>query len=486
MNGPSECPDGKVGEQIAAAWRRILRLQTVGRHSNFFELGGDSMLALDLVEEINQSLGASLQIFDLYMHPSIEELATRVLRGTTDDEPVDLQREARLDEEIRPLPGLPRTPARDILLTGATGFVGRFVLAQLLEDTTATIHCLVRALSRHEATARIKSTLSKWGMWREEFEQRVAAVQGDLSRPRLGLDAAMYDELSRKADEIYHCATRMNHLESYSMARAENVEAVIALLRLATRGKAKLLNHISSISIFSSPTGDLPRLVEENTPIDEERHWQSHGYAASKWIAEKIIMIARERAIPCNLFRLGLIWPDCAGRYDELQYDYRLLKSCLWAGYGIRNHRHDTEPVPADWAARAVSALAARHPQGHGLFHICSPDPMTAGLLERCNRILDAPLELLPLYDWIMKIKELYEGGAPLPIVPMIEFAFSMDRRAFDEQQRRSRSGSVRIDCARTQQELESCGIRMRALSDDALRACLRRISHMDNRSQHE
>lgn len=63
------------------------------------------------------------------------------------------------------------------------------------------------------------------------------------------------------------------------------------------------------------------------------------GYVASKWVAEKMYMLANERGIPCNIFRVGLVWADSErGRYDELQRGYRILKS---SGYGIENFRFE-------------------------------------------------------------------------------------------------------------------------------------------------
>src|SRR6202011_2169482 len=125
-----------------------------------------------------------------------------------------------------------------------------------------------------------------------------------------------------------------------------------------------------------------------------ERHLTSHGYAAGKWVGEKIFKTASERGIPCNIFRLGLVWPDTEqGRYDELQHDYRLFKSCLLSGLGIENYRPEMPPTPVDYVARAIAFLANRYCDGHGIFHISSSNQMVGGMFERVNEVLGTALK---------------------------------------------------------------------------------------------
>jgi amino acid adenylation domain-containing protein/thioester reductase-like protein len=480
-----EAPLGEVEEIVAEIWRALLQADRVSRQDNFFELGGHSLLVLDALFRINQSFGCNLRVTDLYKSPTVRELAIRIGGDTAEDELVDLSREAALDGGIVAKAGLQRIPARAVLLTGGTGFVGRFLLAQLLNDTDATLYCLVRAQSQHHAASRLRITLSQWDLWRDEFEPRIVAVPGDLRLPRLGIDETTYQKLCKSVDSIYHCATSMNHLETYGMAKAANVDASIELLRLATRHSRKVINYISTLSIFNPPVAGSIRAVDESTPIDHEKHSAASGYIASKWVGEKIFMSASERGIPCNIFRLGLVWPDTQlGRYDELQRDYRVFKSCLLSGYGIKNYRHVMPPTAVDYVARAVVFLAGRHSDGQGIFHISSPTHAIEGIFERCNEVADTSLELRSFYDWICEIKRLHYEGQSLPVVPLVEFAFSMDEEAFHEHERRTPSAGIHFDCARTYRELEPAGIVAPALTDDLLRACVDTMLSRDQQLQ--
>jgi amino acid adenylation domain-containing protein/thioester reductase-like protein len=469
-----EPPADEIEERLARLWRQLLGVERVGRNANFFDQGGHSLLVLKALFRTKEQFQMALTVADFYRNPTIAELAVRIRGVAADDRVIDLAHEAGLDPSIRPDPTLQYTPAGALLLTGATGFVGRFLLVQLLEQSTAPIYCLVRARSRQQAAVRLRTELCKWNLWRREFEQRVLPIAGDLRLPHLGLDEDTYALLCRDVSTIYHCATSMNHLETYAMAKPTNVGSTLELLRVAMRQRLKVINYVSTLSVFAAVSTAAARVVNEATSIDGETNRNSQGYAASKWVAERIFMTAAQRGVPCNIFRLGLVWADAQhGRYDELQRVYRVLKSCLLTGLGIRSYRFEMDPLPVDYVAQAIGALAHRYEHGGGVFHICSSGRQEEGLFERCNAVAGASLQLLSYYQWIRAIKQLHERGRSMPAAPLVEFAFSMSEDAFEEWQRAVYSSHVRFDADRTNCELEQVGLVAPVLSDELLGRCI-------------
>lgn len=479
---PFTPPQGRIEAVLAQIWQEMLCVRQVGRQDNYFELGGHSLLAVNSLLQINQALGCSLKVTDIYAYPTLHELAARIDSGVSKDQWIDLPQEAQLDERIVAVPGNCRMPARNILLTGGTGFVGRFLLAQLLEDTEANIHCLVRAHSEQHALARLRHALTKWNLWREQFAHRIIAVPGDLARPCLGIDAPARRALAHGIDEIYHCGTSMNHLETYASAKPTNVDSIGMLLQLATTHRPTPLNYISTLSVFRRNAPGALRVVDEATPIDHEQHPAATGYVASKWVGEKIVMTASGRNIPCNIFRVGLAWADRQrGRYDDLQQGHRLFKSCLLSGYGIERYRFTMPPTPVDCVVRSIVSLAKRHRDGRGVFHISAAEPSIEDVFERCNAIAGTSLKLLPYYDWIHEMRRLHQQGRLLPVVPLIEYAFSMDEASFYERQRHLAARNIRFDCTRTHAELQAAGIEIPALDDDLLKLYVHSLSSMDS-----
>jgi myxalamid-type nonribosomal peptide synthetase MxaA len=479
-----EPPSGEVERAVAAIWEKLLGVQHVSRDDNFFELGGHSLLVLEALAQINRKLNSKLRVTDFYRKPMLRDLAELIQGGTVEDPLIDLHREARLEQTIVPTVARQRTAPKAVLLTGATGFVGRFLLAQLIEDTDATIYCLVRAQSPRQAAQRLQANQQQWQLWSEQTERRIIAIPGDLRVARLGLDDVTYDLLAREVDSVYHCATSMNHLETYSMAKAANVDSARELLAFGSTQRLKLINFISTLGVFgpADVASSVTRTVDESTSIEGEWHRSSAGYVGSKWVGEKIFLTASDRGFPCNIFRLGLIWADTVmGRYDELQHDYRLIKSCLLSGFGIANHRYFMAPTPVDDTARAIVHLADRHSEGGGVFHISAARTQIDGVFERCNEILGTQLELLPLYDWIFEMKRLHENGQSVPVIPLIQWAFSMSREAFDERQRQLFARRVSFDCRRTRQELAEMGAEISVVDDRLLQLCLEHMVFRDD-----
>lgn len=471
-----EAPRGALELQLADLWRDLLGVERVGRHDNFFELGAHSLHVLQALLRTQEHRDIPITVKDIYNCPTVHDLAKRLRGKSLDLQQVDLAREAVLPRSITALPGACADRPHNVFMTGATGFVGRFLLARLLEDTDATVYCLLRGASEEQAHGNLKDKLIAHDLWRDEFSHRIVAVRGDLRRPNLGIDDSTFETLCHSIDTIHHCATSMNHLETYAMAKPANVGGAVELLKLATRHRPKLINYLSTASVFSSTLEPGARTVDEHTPIDHEVHLTSAGYAASKWVGEKLVALASERGIPCNIFRLGLIWADTQlGRYDELQREHRVLKSCLMSGIGIQQYTYEMPPTPVDYAAHAISHLAGSHPDGGGIFHISSVSSrISTGIFERCNQIMNLSLEIVPLFEWIRAIKWLCEKGLAMPVAPLIEFAFSMDEQTFHDY--RARRQRLDFAARRTHEQLERAGIVAPVLDDHLLGLCLERM----------
>lgn len=477
--GRSLAPRGELEQAVARIWEELLQTSGVSRDDVFFDIGGHSLLAVKLVDRLNRQFSCTLRVADVYKSPTVHEMAARIVGDAAEDDFIALEREAELEKTIVARTDMPLAQPRNILLTGATGFVGRFILSELLQQTDATIHCLVRSISREEAMERIRSTMSKWNLYCPGFDDRVNAVPGDLRSSGFGMDDSTYDELAQKIDSIYHCATSMNHLETYEMAKAANVGSAKALLRFATDRRSKVVNYLSTLGVFSD-SGE-SRRVDEHTSIAMEMHRESRGYVASKWVAERVFEIARARNIPCNVFRLGLIWADTQqGRYDELQNVYRIFKSCLISGKAIEHYRYVMAPTPVDYAARSIVCLGAMHSNGGGVFHISGADHANKDVFERCNEIVGTSFELKSYYEWIGEIKRLHQMGISLPAVPLVEFAFAMDEDTFNRRSRSRRPSPMHIDCTRTWAELEAAGIVAPVITDELLHIYVRRMLTQD------
>lgn len=468
---------GGFETELARIWESVLRVSPIGRTDHFFELGGHSLLALKALLQINETFAQTLTVADLYRYPLLRDLAARV-RGLTElDEPVELTREAAVDPDISVRSAPRERRSRCILLTGATGFVGRFLLQRLLNETDATLYCLVRS-SDQDGRQRLTAVLKHWNLYTHEFGRRVVVLEGDLSQPLLGLRGSTYRMLCEEVDTVYHCATSMNHLETYWMAKSTNVGGAMQLARFATTGPLKVLNIVSTLSVFGSGEPGQIRVVDETSPLEHEKHLASDGYSASKWVSDQLFLNVAARGVPCNVFRLGLVWADSVeGRYDDLQREDRLVRSCLVSGLGIRKYHFEMIPTPVDHVARATVFLAERNRTGSNVFHISSSTETVGGLFERCHDVEGISLRLLEFADWVGEMRRLHLSGETLPIVPLIEPLFAMERDLIQKQQSRIETRRPHISCARTDEQLRSGNIVAPVFDEGLLRKYLRALT---------
>ncbi|HSG40738.1 MAG TPA: acyltransferase domain-containing protein, partial [Thermoanaerobaculia bacterium] len=257
LRNPYVAPRNETEERLVKIWQDLLGISPIGIHDSFFALGGQSLLAPQLLLRMHRELDIDFPMRDLFEAPTIGELAVaiEVLRteGTAAlaavRETVDLRAEVSLDSEIRAEgPLVSGGNPSEVFLTGATGFFGAFLVEELVRQTRARIHCLVRADDPEQATRRLRESLRSREAWTEEMADRLVAVPGDLGDPRFGLSAEAFDALAARIDAVYHCGAWVNFTYPYKVLKPANVLGTVESLRLAGRIRTKPLHFVSSIT----------------------------------------------------------------------------------------------------------------------------------------------------------------------------------------------------------------------------------------------
>ncbi|MEV7891151.1 amino acid adenylation domain-containing protein [Streptomyces sp. NPDC002817] len=379
-------PEGELERTIAAAWRQVLGVPAVSARDDVFDLGAQSLQAIQVANRLGVHLRREVKVAWLFQHPTPAELARhleRQDRPAAPGLPATLLADSVLDPDIRPGDG-PRatgTPDR-ILLTGATGFVGVHLLAELLTTTRAEVVCLVRAKSPAEATVRLQQALKTHlidlpGAARD----RITAVPADLARPRLGLDGAQFAELARTCGAIFHNGATVSIMREYATLRAANTESTRALLRMAAV-RATPLHFVSTLSV-APPRTLGPEVPEAFLPSHPGLR---HGYQQSKWAAERLLEQAAERGMPVTVHRLGrIVGPAATGYVNERDFLWSVLCAGIPAGIVPDLFEEETW-TPVDHVAQALVHLCLRQrPPGATVFHHAAT----------------APVRLSDVYDWL-------------------------------------------------------------------------------------
>ncbi|MDN0087529.1 amino acid adenylation domain-containing protein [Yersinia nurmii] len=460
LHQPYEAPLAGLETTIAEIWQSLLDREKVGRHDHFFELGGHSLLAVSAANRINAAIDDKVSVSDIFIAPTVKQLASRITQQARVSDVINLRQHALLPEDIQPQPQS-ISQGNDIFLTGATGFVGRFLLRELLDSTNSKIYCLVRGNNPQDSLQRLRNILTEWSLWRKGDEQRIITIQGDIKAPRLGIDNLLYQRLAQDVGVIFHSAVSMNHLESFEMAYKANVAGLVELLRLTTQGSRKILNFASTLNVFSPIGQQGHRVVNEQSSIQNEQHIADQGYVASKWVGEEIVNLAVARGIACNIFRLGLITADSElARYDELQAFYRLFKSSVQMGMAFDDVYGDIQLTPVDYTAKALAHLGSSYYPTDNIFHLSAMEGMSRReFIEQLNAHLPQPMTVVSHRQWLREAHRRYQQGEILPITPLIQDMMTSSDEELDHFYQSLLETTIDYDSSQTLKRLEQVEI---------------------------
>ncbi len=347
---------------------------------------------------------------------------------------IDWQQEAILDPAIIPKQNNLTLERNSILLTGATGFLGAFLLNELLRNTSASIYCLVRAEDNDAAWERITLALEFYQLWDISLAKRIVPVVGNLAEPYLGLSPSQFQDLASKIDVIYHNGARVIHTEPYSRLKAANVLGTQEILRLASCVKLKPVHFISTISVFGAnlTLQDYSRLgkgeqekgfhiVQEQDNLDDYPI-PGAGYAQSKRVAEKMVMEAAKRGIPVSIYRIGAISGDSqTGVFNKDDFLYNSLLGYVQMG-SMPEGTLPLRILPVDYVSRAIFALSTKAPQKetYQAFHLVQPQPIASDMIFEQLRKMGYLINKLPYEEWRNQLLEIASSSPEHILYPLV------------------------------------------------------------------
>lgn len=340
-----------------------------------------------------------------------------------------------------------------VVLTGANGFLGRFLCLELLEKLAKTggqLVCICRGHDDADAARRLRQGFDSGdaellARFDELAEGRLEVLAGDLAQSRLGLNTETWSTLSQTADLIVHPAALVNHRMSYRQLFQPNVCGTAEIIALALTGRRKPIVNVSTIAAASAFDGavinedaDIRTAIPEWSIGDEEGY--AEGYAASKWAAEVLLRDAAERfGIPVVTFRSNMILAHrhYCGQINATDIFTRLLISLALTGiapasfYSGASSRAHYEGLPVDFIARAIISIGHARRFGCHTFHVLNPHDDGISLDTFVDWIVAAGISISRLSvfsDWRLRFEQalraLPEGkraATSLPVMSMFD-----------------------------------------------------------------
>ncbi|KAI1469225.1 large subunit of L-aminoadipate-semialdehyde dehydrogenase [Daldinia caldariorum] len=391
-------------QKVAQKWASLIRglnPKTIRRENVFFDLGGHSLLAQQLLFEIRKSFGADVSISTFYEHPDLAGFSAHIEKRLHDANSTDATTEAQettpvyaksLDEltnqlaekyQSADLKALDESQSPTIFLTGATGFLGSYLVKDILDRTSREVKLIAHVRGVKDSAAalqRLRRSLQSYGLWKDEWQKRLSAVVGDLSKPQLGIDDSTWKKLSEEVDAVIHNGATVHWIRKYQDMMASNVLSTIDAMRLCNEGKAKVFCFVSSTSVLD--TDHYIKLSEEQTRTGEGAIMESDdmngsrtglgtGYGQTKWVSEQLVREAGRRGLQGSVVRPGYILGDYqTGVCNVDDFLIRMLKGCIQLA--ARPHIVNTvNAVPVNHVARVVVAAALNPlPDGVHVVHV--------------------------------------------------------------------------------------------------------------------
>jgi amino acid adenylation domain-containing protein/thioester reductase-like protein len=390
-------PRTAVEDVVAAIFSDLLGLKDISVTSDFFEVGGDSLLLARLMNKLARRYDVVVPLEQIFRIPSVAGVSYAIENQQRLQESdisnatmfarqmAALRTELELDPSIKPsgLPAADWLVPREVLVTGGTGFIGAYLVAELLQRTDSIVHCLVRGDSEQSAFARLENAMRGFHSWNEDMRDRIRVVTGDLALPRLGMSEERFHKLARHIDAIYHSGALVNFAYSYNVLRPVNVDGTVELLRLATTQRLKAVHHVSTIDVWLGTHSDRP-FLEVDLPEDPKIIPTS--YARSKWVSEKLVSRAASRGIPVCIYRPWLVSGHRRlGVAHTTDYLLMAFKGYLELGI-LPSYNEIVNAIPVDFLAESIVHTSLQEGSfRRRYFHI--------------GNMVSAPM--LKIYEWL-------------------------------------------------------------------------------------
>jgi len=330
----------------------------------------------------------------------------------------EIREEAVLDASIRfdaPLKKAVNEPA-NIFLTGATGFLGAFLVYEVLKQTKANIYCLVRASRMEEGRQRIYKTLETYlpeNGWRSP---RIVPVPGDLSKPLFGLSESEFTDLAGVADSVFHNGAMVHGLHNYKQLKPTNVLGTTEAIRLASLGERKPLHYVSTVAAVPLEDKFEVKVVTE-TELDYDGLLYG-GYTQTKWVAEQLVCKARALGLPARIYRPGIITGHSqTGVWSTSDATSRMLKIAVETGI-LPDIEGAMDMTPVDYVSKALVYLAHSGRATSDIYHLANPKPVNGRDLVSWVRTYGYPLRRIPYEEWRSEIVAAAGRSDKNPLAP--------------------------------------------------------------------
>ncbi|MDO5555588.1 MAG: AMP-binding protein [Clostridia bacterium] len=409
-------PKNELQQIFCTLWSKLLNME-VGIDDNFFNLGADSLMAIAFKTQL-LDLDIEIPYQNIFTYPTVKLLSDsyepkKAKKLLKEDNKVYEKIDKRLSvNEIENIDKLSKSKVNDILLLGATGFLGAHILDNFLKNEKGKVYCLIRKKYGVPSEERLKKTLSFYfgKKYNSQINKRICIIEGDIVLENLGIDdLSMIDNVTA----VINSAAIVKHYGKYETFEKINIDGTKNIVQFCKKYNKKLL-HMSTLSISGNSNLDYNN---NNTQLFSERNLYINQeldniYTITKYEAERIILEEIENGLKANILRFGNItnrYSDGCFQINALDNAFaNRIKSFVQIGCVpkiLENVQIDFAPV--DYCADAVVKILKHFNNKFIVFHIDNQKHISGYELIKLINELGLSIETVDNKDFKAKILSL-------------------------------------------------------------------------------
>lgn len=303
-------PDNERESRLCELLQELLHIEKIGVEDDFFEYGGDSLTAIEYVAKAH-GIGIELSLQDIFDYPTVRKLCIHLNKGKKESvnyKSSDFEKYEKLFNRnvVNEKYIFRKKKLGNILLTGATGFLGAHILDKLMQEEEGKIYCLIRSNATDDRRGRLNSVLEYYfgDKYKSEINHRIIPVVGNIENDNLS------DDIPEDIQTVIHTAASVKHYGSYEYFHKVNTEGTSHVVNYAKRIGARLI-HISTLSVSGNSMADDFSVYHS----DEEKHFYETSlyigqpldnvYIHSKFEAEREVYDAMLDGLDAVVIRVG-------------------------------------------------------------------------------------------------------------------------------------------------------------------------------------
>lgn len=439
---------------------------------NLLNIGMDSLAIVELSAIIEDNFKVSVPVSVIFEKPTIEFIGNYIDKSLKGEDLTNIFQDksymkdaCKLDQFITFERYTEENPLMEnVFVTGTTGFVGAYLVYNLMERSKAIVYCHVRAKDKPSGFNRIKENMQYYKLWKEDYEKRIVPVIGSVDKVNLGIEEEEYNILTKKIDTVYHNGAILNFIYPFNRLSDTNVFGTKESIAFASKGKNKFYNYVSSYSVFDNPAYFGKTILEDDELLAYSGYYLP--YSETKWVSEKIIHLARKKGLRACIYRPGEITGDNKNGIWKYGDSVSRTVKDIFTNKKYADTDLNMHMTQVDYIASAMIEISKKGINYGKAYNLLNPEVIAYRSLGEMIKECGFETEKISYDNWK---NNLFNSGNEHPL-KLLESLFKIKKKPSEAIENRYGKFEAKLDCTNTINALKETDINCPLITVDLMK----------------